>query len=104
MVPIYATVSLASYIFWNNATPILLVRDAYEAIVLTAFFYLLLMYLSPSTDEQRTIFASVGLSKEADRIAIAKGEPTKKWMFPLSSMKWKPAVSYSKLLTLLFGR
>ncbi|KAH9988048.1 organic solute transporter Ostalpha-domain-containing protein [Russula vinacea] len=31
MVPIYSWISLASYLFWDNATPLLLIRDAYEA-------------------------------------------------------------------------
>ena len=43
----------------NHSTPLLLVRDCYECIVLTSFFYLLLLYLSPRTAEQQEIFRKV---------------------------------------------
>ncbi|KAF7315183.1 hypothetical protein MIND_00032700 [Mycena indigotica] len=91
MVPIYAVISLASYFFWNHATPLLLVRDAYESTVLTAFFYLLLTYLSPNPDEQREIFRKVGLSREVDAERVARGEEPTKWMFPFGFVKYKPA-------------
>ncbi|KAJ7287291.1 DUF300-domain-containing protein [Mycena rebaudengoi] len=91
MVPIYAVISLASYLFWNNATPLLLIRDAYESTVLTSFFYLLLIYLSPNPEDQKAIFLKVGLSRAADAAAVAKGEEIKKWVFPLGFIKSKPA-------------
>ncbi|CAK5281816.1 unnamed protein product, partial [Mycena citricolor] len=91
MVPIYAVISLASYIFWNNSTPLLLIRDCYESTVLTAFFYLLLNYLSPNIEDQQAIFLKVGLSRAADAAAIARGEEVKKWVFPLGFIKAKPA-------------
>ncbi|KAL5504777.1 hypothetical protein ACEPAH_7440 [Sanghuangporus vaninii] len=91
MVPIYSLVSFASYLFWDQSTPLLLLRDCYESTVLTSFFYLLLLYISPKPDEQRTIFLKTGLSKENDRKAIQRGEPVKKWIFPLGSVKSKPA-------------
>jgi hypothetical protein len=76
----------------NHSTPLLLIRDAYESTVLTAFFYLLLTYLSPNSEEQKAIFMKVGLSRAADAEALAKGEEPKKWMFPLGFVKAKPAV------------
>ncbi|KAJ7874825.1 organic solute transporter Ostalpha-domain-containing protein [Mycena olivaceomarginata] len=91
MVPLYAIISLASYLWWNHSTPLLLIRDAYESTVLTAFFYLLLTYLSPNPDDQKAIFHKVGLSRAADAEALAKGEEPKKWMFPLGFIKAKPA-------------
>ncbi|TRM61916.1 organic solute transporter Ostalpha-domain-containing protein [Schizophyllum amplum] len=91
LVPIYAVVSLASYFFWNHSTPIILVRDCYESTVLTSFFYLLLLYLSPDPQTQQIIFAREGLSYEADRQAILNGTETKKWVLPLGWVKWKPA-------------
>ncbi|KAF7362162.1 hypothetical protein MVEN_00562300 [Mycena venus] len=91
MVPLYATISLASYLWWNHSTPLLLIRDAYESTVLTAFFYLLLTYLSPKPEDQRAIFHKVGLSRAADAEAVAKGEKPRKWMFPLGFIKAKPA-------------
>ena len=112
MVPIYAWISLASYLFWvrtlyfrvrtlidtrnkisqDNATPLLLIRDAYEAIVLTAFFYLLLTYLSPDPEVQKAIFRKHGLSREADADRKRRGLPRKKWVFPLGFVRWKPQV------------
>lgn len=75
MVPIYATVSLASYIFWNHAIPITLARDSYEALVLYSFFYLLLQYLSPTPEGQKEVFRNVVL---------------RKWVFPLGFVKYRP--------------
>ncbi|KAG9094500.1 hypothetical protein FRC06_010736 [Ceratobasidium sp. 370] len=45
MVPIYSTITLASYIFLAHATSLLLIRDAYESVVLASFFTLMLQYL-----------------------------------------------------------
>ncbi|KAJ2931295.1 hypothetical protein H1R20_g5808, partial [Candolleomyces eurysporus] len=90
LVPIYALISFASFLFWNNATPLILVRDAYEAIVLTAFFYLLLVYLSPDPEEQKRIFLRAGLSKANDQAARQKGAKLLRWMWPLGFIKKKP--------------
>ncbi|GJE91499.1 organic solute transporter Ostalpha-domain-containing protein [Phanerochaete sordida] len=90
MVPIYSIVSFASYLFWNHSTPLLLLRDCYESTVLTSFFYLLLMYISPDVEEQKEVFRKVGLSRENDRERRRAGEPLKKWMFPFSRVQWKP--------------
>ncbi|KAG6920013.1 hypothetical protein DXG01_010081 [Tephrocybe rancida] len=90
MVPIYALVSFASFLFWNHSTVLILVRDAYESTVLTAFFYLILMYVSHDPEEQKAVFLKVGLSREADREARKKGEKVKRWVFPLGPIKWKP--------------
>ncbi|KAK7029693.1 hypothetical protein VNI00_014391 [Paramarasmius palmivorus] len=103
MVPIYAVVSLASYFWWNHATPLILLRDCYESTVLTSFFYLLLIYLSPDPDEQRALFQKVGLSKEADNEALRKGEEVKKWVFPLGFVKWKPSTGLSFLQVMKWG-
>ncbi|EKM53467.1 uncharacterized protein PHACADRAFT_53168, partial [Phanerochaete carnosa HHB-10118-sp] len=91
MIPIYSVVSLASYLFWNHSTPLLLLRDCYESTVLTSFFYLLLICISPDPEEQKEVLRKAGLSRENDRERVRAGEPLKKWMFPLGSVKWKPA-------------
>ncbi|GBE80946.1 predicted protein [Sparassis crispa] len=90
MVPIYAVVSFASYLYWNHSTALLLIRDCYESTVLTAFFYLLLTYLSPHVPEQKEIFRRVGLSCQNDREACRRGTKPRKWVFPLSFVRWKP--------------
>jgi hypothetical protein len=78
--------------FQNNATPLLLIRDAYEAILVTSFFYLLLTYLSPDPEVQKAIFLKRGLSKEADAELRRRGLPRRKWLFPLGFVRWKPQV------------
>ena len=45
----------------NHSTALLLVRDCYESIVLTSFFYLLLNYISHDTEEQKEVFRRVRL-------------------------------------------
>ncbi|KZV88409.1 DUF300-domain-containing protein [Exidia glandulosa HHB12029] len=75
MVPIYAFVSLLSYIYWNHATAIVLMRDCYESFVLYSFFYLLLLYVSDDPMEQREVFKNYKLDK---------------WMFPLGFVKYRP--------------
>ncbi|KAF5384473.1 hypothetical protein D9757_006471 [Collybiopsis confluens] len=90
MVPIYAIISMASYLFWNHSTPLLLIRDGYESTVLTSFFYLLLNYISHNPDEQKAIFMKNGISSEYDREALRRGEKPSKWMFPLGFVKWRP--------------
>jgi len=76
----------------NNATPLILIRDAYEAIVLTAFFYLLLAYLSPDAEEQKLVFVKHGLSKENDEMMKRTGGKVQKWVWPFGWVKKKPKV------------
>ncbi|KAI0629660.1 organic solute transporter Ostalpha-domain-containing protein [Trametes polyzona] len=90
MVPLYAVISLASYFWWNHSTPLLLIRDCYESTVLTAFFYLLLLYVSPDPNVQKEIFRKNGLSREHDRRRRRRGEPPQKWMLPLGFVRWRP--------------
>ncbi|PIL25191.1 transporter [Ganoderma sinense ZZ0214-1] len=90
MVPLYAVVSTASYFFWNHSTPLLLIRDCYESTVLTAFFYLLLLYISPDVNEQKEIFRKNGLSRQNDKERRRRGEPLQKWVMPLGFVRKKP--------------
>ena len=76
MVPIYAIISCLAYFFWEQALPLTLIRDAYESVILAAFFYLLLEYLAPSPAEQREYFRKVKLDK---------------WMFPFGWVKYRPS-------------
>ncbi|KAI0674597.1 organic solute transporter Ostalpha-domain-containing protein [Trametes maxima] len=90
MVPLYAVISLSSYFWWNHSTPLLLIRDCYESTVLTAFFYLLLLYISPDPHVQKDIFRKNGLSREHDRRLRKRGQPAQNWMFPLGFIRRKP--------------
>jgi hypothetical protein len=83
---------LETYTEQNHSTALILIRDGYESTVLTAFFYLLLMYLDHDPDEQKSIFLKVGLSREADRDALRRREKPQAWVFPLGFIKWKPQV------------
>ncbi|KAF7798182.1 hypothetical protein EIP86_009399 [Pleurotus ostreatoroseus] len=103
MVPLYAVVSLASYLFWNHSTPLLLLRDCYESTVLTSFFYLLLLYLSPDPEEQKDTFRKFGLSRENDRALRRLGQDRKKWMFPLGFIHWKPQDGFYFLQLMKWG-
>ena len=77
-VPIYAIVSCLSYVFYQEAIYYQTVRDCYEAVVITSFFYLFLQYLGDTRAEQHAVFKQVKL---------------KKWMWPMGFVRWKPAVS-----------
>ena len=79
----------------NHSTPLVLIRDCYEGVVLTSFFYLLLTYLSPNPDEQKEIFRLNGISHENDRQRKRKGQKPQRWIFPLGFVKSRPAVSLS---------
>ncbi|KAI0726023.1 DUF300-domain-containing protein [Fomitopsis betulina] len=103
MVPIYAAISFGSYLYWNHSTALLLIRDCYESIVLTSFFYLLLNYISHDTEEQKEVFRRVGLSKEYDRNARRRGTPPSHWMFPLQFIKWKPEDGFYFLQLMKWG-
>ncbi|KAI0032129.1 organic solute transporter Ostalpha-domain-containing protein, partial [Vararia minispora EC-137] len=91
MVPIYAIISTLSFVFWNHATALLLIRDCYEGVVLVSFFYLLLTYLSPDPEIQKAIFRADGLSKENDFARARRGEKPQAWFFPLCRLQAKPA-------------
>ncbi|CCL99783.1 uncharacterized protein FIBRA_01805 [Fibroporia radiculosa] len=90
MVPIYAVITFTSYLFWNHSIALLLIRDCYEAIVLTSFFYLILNYLSHDPLEQKDIFRKERLSRENDREARRQGRTPTRWVFPLQFIRWKP--------------
>ncbi|KAG8874754.1 hypothetical protein FRB98_008242 [Tulasnella sp. 332] len=65
--------------FQSYASVLILVRDAYESIVLHAFFWLLLEYISHDPEEQKEVFRDIKLEK---------------WVFPLGFIKKKPSGLY----------
>jgi hypothetical protein len=76
MVPIYAIVSLLSYVFYHEAVYYQTIRDCYEAVVIVSFFYLLLQYVGDTPAEQHEVFRAVKL---------------KKWVWPLGYWKYRPS-------------
>ena len=75
MPPIYAIVSTLSYLFYREALYYQIIRDCYEAVVITSFFYLFLQYLGDTKAEQYAVF---------------KDLKVKGWMFPLGFIKRMP--------------
>ncbi|PWN96306.1 DUF300-domain-containing protein, partial [Tilletiopsis washingtonensis] len=75
MVPVYALVSFLSYYFYPQAIVFQLVRDCYEAVVITSFVWLLLQYVGDSPAEQNEVFSQVKL---------------KKWVWPLGWWRYRP--------------
>ena len=75
MVPIYAIVSWATYIAYQQSAYYESIRDCYEAVFLTSFFYLLLQYVGDLPAQQNAVFRKVELQR---------------WMFPLCRWKYRP--------------
>ncbi|SOV02938.1 uncharacterized protein UDID_06112 [Ustilago sp. UG-2017a] len=77
MVPIYAIISFMSYLFYHEALYYQTIRDCYEAVLVTSFFYLILAYTGDTPAEQHAVFRNVQIK---DRF----------WVWPLGSWKYKP--------------
>ncbi|KAF2763380.1 DUF300-domain-containing protein [Pseudovirgaria hyperparasitica] len=69
MIPIYATVSFLSYLFYRHAIYFEVLRDCYEAFAIASFFALLCNYLAPNLHDQKEYFRSI---------------TPKNWLFPLT--------------------
>lgn len=72
MVPIYATVSFLSYLYYNHSVYFEVVRDCYEAFAIASFFSLLCHYIAPDLHSQKDYFRSI--------------QP-RSWVWPLSWLK-----------------
>ena len=77
MVPIYAIVSFMSYLFYEEALYYQTIRDCYEAVLVTSFFYLILAYTGDTRAEQHAVFRNIDLSGRF-------------WVWPLGSWKYRP--------------
>lgn len=94
MVPIYSVTSFLSYFFYNEALYFQLVRDCYEAFVISSFFHLLLSYLScpEPTEEEASPPPSIKKLERHKRLKeVFKDVKVGKWMFPFGAVKWRPA-------------
>jgi hypothetical protein len=59
MIPVYAVVSLISYVFYRHAIYWEVLRDCYEAFAIASFFTLLCHYLEPTLHDQKDYFRRV---------------------------------------------
>ncbi|PWY97516.1 DUF300-domain-containing protein [Testicularia cyperi] len=75
MVPVYAIVSFMSYLFYHEALYYQTIRDCYEAVLVTSFFYLILAYTGDTRAEQHAVFRNLKFDK---------------WVWPLGRWKYKP--------------
>jgi hypothetical protein len=69
MIPIYATVSFLSYLYYRHAIYFEVLRDCYEAFAIASFFTLLCHYLADNLHDQKEYFRSVS---------------PKNWIWPLT--------------------
>ncbi|KAF2270046.1 DUF300-domain-containing protein [Lojkania enalia] len=72
MIPIYATVSFLSYLYYRHAVYFEVIRDCYEAFAIASFFTLMCHYIAPNLHEQKEYFRNI--------------EP-KNWVWPLNWMQ-----------------
>lgn len=59
MVPIYATVSFLSFLFYRHALYFEVIRDCYEAFAIASFFALLCHYTAPDLHSQKDYFRTL---------------------------------------------
>ncbi|GAA6001388.1 hypothetical protein JCM10207_006639 [Rhodosporidiobolus poonsookiae] len=91
---IYAVCSFLSYYFYRQALYFQLLRDCYEALIVAAFFFLLLSYLSdpvPTRAEPHPQPYPTKAERNAQLRKVFKDLHLKKWMWPLGWIKWRPA-------------
>ncbi|OCL04802.1 DUF300-domain-containing protein, partial [Glonium stellatum] len=72
MIPIYATVSFLSYLYYTHAIYFEVLRDCYEAFAIASFFTLLCHYIASNLHDQKEYFRTL--------------EP-KNWIWPLNWMQ-----------------
>ncbi|KAJ3063139.1 hypothetical protein HDU98_001012 [Podochytrium sp. JEL0797] len=65
IVPVYSLLSWAAFSLFEGRTAdnVVMVRDCYDAVIVFAFYRLLLNYIAPTTDSQKSILASKPASK-----------------------------------------
>ena len=74
MLPVYAIISLVSYVYYRHAIYWEVLRDCYEAFAIASFFTLMCAYLEPDLHEQKERFR--GLS--------TRGAGIKNWVWPVT--------------------
>ncbi|KAF2197458.1 DUF300-domain-containing protein [Delitschia confertaspora ATCC 74209] len=69
MIPIYATVSFLSYLYYRHAIYFEVLRDCYEAFAIASFFTLMCHYIAPNLHDQKEYFRNIEV---------------KNWLWPLT--------------------
>ncbi|KAF2400850.1 DUF300-domain-containing protein [Trichodelitschia bisporula] len=59
MIPVYATISFVSYVFYRHAIYWEVLRDCYEAFAIAAFFALMSSYIEPTLHDQKEYFRKI---------------------------------------------
>jgi hypothetical protein len=72
MIPIYATVSFLSYLYYRHAIYFEVLRDCYEAFAISSFFTLMCHYIAPNLHEQKEYFRNIEV---------------KNWLWPMTWMQ-----------------
>jgi hypothetical protein len=59
MIPVYATVSFLSIVYYKHAVYFQVLRDCYEAFAISSFFTLMCEYVAPGLHEQKKYFRAL---------------------------------------------
>lgn len=70
-------------VWWQHALYFQIVRDCYEAVVVTSFYYLMLQYLAPTVDSQKAAFEDFELDH---------------WVWPCGRLAYRPSSGYQFLM------
>jgi hypothetical protein len=92
MIPIYATVSFLSYLYYRHAIYYEVLRDCYEAFAIASFFTLMCHYIAPNLHEQKEYFRNIEVKNwlwPMNWMQKCTGGENKGWLRkPLSGLTW----------------
>lgn len=100
MVPIYATVSFLSYLFYRHALYFEVIRDCYEAFAIASFFALLCHYTAPNLHSQKDYFRTLKPKEWVLPVNWFKrccGGERGIWRTPRSGLTWFNVRGFSKI-------
>lgn len=106
MVPIYATVSFLSYLFYRHALYFEVIRDCYEAFAIASFFALLCHYTAPDLHSQKDYFRTLKPKEWVLPVNWFKrccGGERGIWRTPRSGLTWFNVRASPKLQGKKFG-
>ena len=106
MVPIYATVSFLSYLFYRHALYFEVIRDCYEAFAIASFFALLCHYTAPDLHSQKDYFRTLKPKEWVLPVNWFKrccGGERGIWRTPRSGLTWFNVSASQRLQGKKFG-